>query len=60
MDGKLTMRRKPAPKPDDPEQVKRFIETAKAVEVDERPGAFEKAFKKVVPPKSATARKSSS
>lgn len=48
------MSRKPAPKPDDPEQLKRFIETAKAVGVDESPGAFEKALKKVVPPKRAT------
>ncbi|MEJ1969768.1 MAG: hypothetical protein WDN03_14205 [Rhizomicrobium sp.] len=45
------MARKPAPKPNDPEQVKRFIEMAKAIEVDESDGAFEKALKKVVPPK---------
>lgn len=45
------MPRKAAPKPDDPEQVKRFIETAKAVEVDQSEGAFEKALKKVVPQK---------
>jgi len=45
------MARKPAPKPDDPEQVKRFIEMAKAIEVDESEGAFENALKKVVPPK---------
>lgn len=45
------MTRKPAPKPDDPKQVKRFIETAKALEVDQSLGAFEKALKKVVPPK---------
>jgi hypothetical protein len=36
------------PKPDDPEQSKRFIETAKALESDETGEAFERAFKKVV------------
>lgn len=38
------------PKQDDPAQSKRFIEAARKVEVDERPEAFERAFKKVVPP----------
>jgi hypothetical protein len=49
------MPRKPAPKPDNPEQFKRFIETAREVEVDESPEAFDRAFKRVVrrekPPK---------
>ncbi len=41
---------KPKPvKPDDPEQSKRFMDMAREVEVDERPDAFEKAFKRVVP-----------
>jgi len=45
------MPRKPAPKPDDPEQVKRFIETARAAGADEDFKAFDRAFKKVVPVK---------
>jgi hypothetical protein len=48
------MPRKPAPKPDDPEQVKRFIKTAREIGLDESPGAFEKALKKVAPPKQKT------
>ncbi|MFT3806456.1 hypothetical protein [Arenimonas sp.] len=35
------------PKPDDPEQSKRFEETAKELGVDESGKAFEKAMKKV-------------
>jgi hypothetical protein len=54
------MSRKPAPKPDDPAQLKRFIETAKAIGVDVSPGAFEKALKKVVPPKPTVGRPHSS
>ena len=46
------MPRKPTPPHDDPEQSKRFIDTAREIEADERPEAFERAFKKVVPPKS--------
>jgi hypothetical protein len=45
------MPKKPTPVADDPEQVERFIEMAKQVGVDQRPGAFEKALKKVVPKK---------
>lgn len=45
------MKRKLAPKQDDPEQVKRFVKTARELGVDESPGAFEKGLKKVVPPK---------
>jgi hypothetical protein len=32
----------------DPKQSARFIETAKEIGVDETPGAFEKAFRRVV------------
>lgn len=46
------MGRKRKPDPDDPEQSKRFIETAREAETDENPDSFERAFKKVVPPKS--------
>lgn len=45
------MPRKPKPKPDDPAQMKRFIDMAREVEAGERPEDFERAFKKVVPPK---------
>lgn len=41
----------PTPPPDDPEQSKRFIDTARQVEADEDPEAFEKAFREVVKPK---------
>ena len=37
----------PRPKNDDPAEYKRFIETAKQVEADEDPKAFERAFKKI-------------
>lgn len=39
------------PKPDNPEQFKRFIEMAREVEVDESPDALDRAFNKVVRPK---------
>jgi hypothetical protein len=41
------MAKKPKPKPDDSEQSKRFIETAKELETDEDPKAFERAFQRV-------------
>jgi hypothetical protein len=40
--------RKPKPPPDDPEQLKRFKEMAREVEVDETPGAMDRAFDKVI------------
>jgi hypothetical protein len=43
------MPRKPT-KPDDPEQSKRFIETAEQVEADDEE-ALERAFKKLAPRK---------
>jgi len=36
------------PKPDDPEQSKRFIETARQIEADETGEAFRRAFEKIV------------
>ena len=42
------MTRKLAPKPDDPEESKRFVDMAREIEVDENPEAFDKAFKKFV------------
>ena len=46
------MSRKPAhPRPkQDPKQLKRFIDMAREVEVDEDPEAFDRVFKKVVRP----------
>jgi hypothetical protein len=40
-----------SPKQDDPKQSKRFIETAKEINADEDPKAFDEAFKKVISPK---------
>jgi hypothetical protein len=45
------MPRKPKPKPDDPEQFKRFIDMTREVEADESPDAIDRAFNKVVRPK---------
>jgi hypothetical protein len=42
------MTRKSEPKPDDPAQSKRFIETADEVGADDEE-ALERAFKKIVP-----------
>lgn len=41
---------KPIPKPDknrDPEEYKRFLETAKELGADQSPEAFDKAFKRI-------------
>lgn len=43
------MPRKSAPKPDDPEEYKRFLETAKAVEAEKDPKTFDRVFKKLIP-----------
>lgn len=42
------MPRKPKPKSDDPDEYKRFLETAKAVEAGKDPKAFDRAFKKLI------------
>jgi hypothetical protein len=52
----MRTKRKPAAKPrdskpDDPEQSKRFVETAREIEADETGEAFRRAFEKIVPPK---------
>jgi hypothetical protein len=44
------MTRKQAPKPDDPMQSKRFIDTATEVEADDEK-ALDRAFKKMAPAK---------
>jgi hypothetical protein len=42
------MPRKPKPKPDNPEQFKRFLEIAREIEADESPDAVDRAFDRVV------------
>ncbi len=44
------MGRKPTPKPDDPEQSKRFIEAARKAEADETEEGADRGFKKVTKP----------
>jgi hypothetical protein len=51
------MPRKPKPKPDNPEQFKRFIDMAREVEADESPDAIDRAFNKVVRPPKRPAKK---
>jgi hypothetical protein len=45
--------RKPALKPDDPEQSKRFLEAAREAEADETEKGAERAFKTVAKPRKA-------
>ena len=45
------MGRKKKPKPDDPEQSARFLETAKAVQAEDAKERFEKAISKILKPK---------
>jgi hypothetical protein len=52
----LTLSRKPASKPDDPEEFKRFIETAPEVEASDDPKEFDDAIKRVVFPKEPSNR----
>jgi hypothetical protein len=42
------MPKKPKPEPDDPEQSKRFIETAREAEADESEEGADRAFNKVI------------
>jgi hypothetical protein len=48
----VPMTRKPKPKPDDPEEYKRFLETAKKIGASDDPKDFDRAFERVVRPKS--------
>jgi len=45
------MTRKPKPKPDNPEEYKRFLETAKEAGASDDARDFERAFNKVARPK---------
>jgi hypothetical protein len=53
MKPKQKLREKPKanPKPDDPAQSKRFVETAREIEADESGEAFRRALEKIVSPK---------
>jgi hypothetical protein len=42
------MSRKPSPKPDDPEQYKRFLEAAEKAEADKTEAGADRAFKNIV------------
>jgi hypothetical protein len=46
-------RKSPPRRKANPKQFRRFVETAKKIGVDEDPEALDRAFDKVVPPKSA-------
>jgi hypothetical protein len=46
----MTPKPEPPPNAADPEQSRRFIDMAREVEVDEAPGAFDRAFDLVSPP----------
>ena len=50
------MPRKPEPKWDDPEESKRFLDTAKAVEASDDPEDFERALQRVAPKKPKDSR----
>jgi hypothetical protein len=49
----LSMPRKPGPKPDDPAQSKRFIESARELGADETSERFDRLFKRIVTVKHA-------
>jgi cell fate (sporulation/competence/biofilm development) regulator YlbF (YheA/YmcA/DUF963 family) len=49
-------KKEPPKKSRDPEEYKRFLETAKQVGADESAQAFDRAFKKVVPSAKPTKR----
>jgi hypothetical protein len=42
------MERKPKPKPDDPAQYKRFLETAEKAQADKTEEGADRAFKRIV------------
>lgn len=44
----MVSRKTPAPKPDDPEQHRRFVDMAREVEADESPEAMDRAFGKII------------
>lgn len=52
--------KKPTPKPENPEQSKRFVKIARELESDESGEAFERALKIINPPSKAKRRKPAS
>ncbi len=54
------MPKKKPPPPDEKPQRERFIEAARQAGVDETGEAFERAFKKIVPPKRSGGRRGTS
>lgn len=48
---KTTRKPPPSKRKADPKQFERFVEAARKAEVDEDPGALDRAFEKIVPPK---------
>jgi len=53
------MTKEPKPKPDDPEQYKRFLEAAEKAEADKTEAGADRAFKKVAKPSSPIPKASS-
>jgi hypothetical protein len=51
---KKVSRKPPSQKIEDKAQYERFREFAREVEADDDPGAFDRSFRKIVPPKSAS------
>jgi hypothetical protein len=49
--GKAGEKQKRMPKTTDKREYERFVETARKLECDESEEAFDRAFKKIVPPK---------
>ena len=50
---KAAAHKPPSKRKADPKQFQRFVETARKIGVDERPEALDRAFEKVVQPKSS-------
>ena len=51
------MPRKPNPKPDNEQQSKKFLETAKLIEADKTGKNFHKALEVITPPKKPASQK---
>ena len=52
-----TKKPEPSRRPDNPEQYRRFVETARELEADESPDAMDRAFERVVKPAEVTRQK---
>lgn len=50
---KAAAHKPPSKRKADPKQFQRFVDTARKIGVDENPEALDRAFEKVVPPKSS-------